>query len=195
MTKQILLIIGLLTSLTAFFSCSDSKMKSEQVSTNSYFDNPEQGVQTGGVKMIPIETAKGNFRVWTKRFGNNPKMKILLLHGGSGATHEYFECLESFLPKENIEFIYYDQLGSAYSDQPKDTALWDINRFVEEVEQIRKALGLNKDNFYLLGHSWGGWLAQQYALRYQDNIKGLIIAEAMNYEKTITENGVKLSVY
>ena len=130
--------------------------------------------------MIPIETPKGNFRVWTKRFGNNPKMKILLLHGGPGASHEYFECLESFLPKENIKFIYYDQLGSAYSDQPKDTALWNINRYVEEVEQVRKALGFNKDNFYLLGHSWGSWLAQQYALKYQETIKGLIIAEAMS---------------
>ena len=180
MTKQILISIGILTTLTVFYSCSDKQMKNEQASANSYFENTEQGIQTGGVKMIPIETPKGNFRVWTKRFGNNPKMKILLLHGGPGTTHEYFECLESFLPKENIEFIYYDQLGSAYSDQPKDTALWDINRFVEEVEQVRKALGLNKDNFYLLGHSWGGWLAQQYALKYSDNIKGLIIADAMS---------------
>ncbi len=88
--------------------------------------------------------------------------------------------MESFLPQEGIEFIYYDQLGSAYSDQPQDTSLWDLHRFVEEVEQVRTALGLNKDNFYLLGHSWGGWLAQQYALKYQDNLKALIISNAMS---------------
>jgi proline iminopeptidase len=107
-------------------------------------------------------------------------MKLLLLHGGPGATHEYFECFESFLPQEGIEFIYYDQLGSAYSDQPKDKDLWTLDRFVEELEQVRKALGLNKDNFYLLGHSWGGILAMEYSMKYQDNLKGLIISNMMS---------------
>ena len=77
----------------------------------SYFAPTEAGVQDGGVRVIPITTPKGKFNVWTKRFGNNPKVKVLLLNGGPGATHEYFECMESFLPKEGIEFIYYDQLG------------------------------------------------------------------------------------
>jgi proline iminopeptidase len=126
-----------------------------------------------------VTTPKGIFKVWTKRIGNNPKMKLLLLHGGPGATHEYFECFESFLPQEGIEFIYYDQLGSTYSEQPNDTSLWNVDRFVDEVEQVRTALGLTRDNFYLLGHSWGGWLAQSYALKYQSNIKGLIISNAM----------------
>jgi proline iminopeptidase len=111
--------------------------------------------------------------VWTKRFGNNPKIKVLLLHGGPGGTHEFFESFESFFPQEGIEFYEYDQLGSYFSDQPKDSSLWVTERFVEEVEQVRKALGLNKDNFYLLGHSWGGILAMEYALKYQDNLKGL----------------------
>ncbi len=135
--------------------------------------------QTGGVRLIPIHTPKGDFKVWTKRFGNNPTIKVLLLHGGPGCTHEYFESFESFLPQEGIEFIYYDQLGSAYSDQPKDTSLWDLPRFVEEVEQVRVALGLDQNNFYLLGHSWGGILAMQYALKYQDRLKGLIISNMM----------------
>jgi len=106
-------------------------------------------------------------------------MKLLLLHGGPAATHEYFECFESFLPSADIEFIYYDQLGSAYSDQPKDPDLWTVERFVEEVEQVRRALGLNRDNFYLLGHSWGGILAMEYALKYQEHIKGLVISNMM----------------
>ena len=117
--------------------------------------------------------------MWTKRVGNNPTIKVLLLNGGPGCTHEYFECLESFLPKEGIEFIYYDQLACGNSDNPKDTSLYDLDRYVEEVEQLRVALHLDKTNFYLLGHSWGGILAMQYALKYQHNLKGLIISNMM----------------
>ena len=137
-------------------------------------------VQTGGIQVIPIQTPKGTFKVWTKRMGSNPKIKLLLLNGGPGATHEYFECFESFMLPEGFEIIYYDQLGCGLSDNPKDTSMWDLSRFVEEVEQIRTALNLTKDNFYLLGHSWGGILAMQYALKYQDNLKGLIISNMMS---------------
>jgi len=94
-------------------------------------------------------------------------------------THEYLESFDSYLPQEGIEYYYYDQLGSYYSDKPEDPELWTIPRFVEEVEQVRKALNLDKDNFYLLGHSWGGILAMEYALKYQDNLKGLIISNMM----------------
>jgi proline iminopeptidase len=104
---------------------------------------------------------------------------VLLLNGGPGCTHEYFESFESFFPAEDIEFIYYDQLGCGLSDNPNDTTLWDLDRFVEEVEQIRTQLKLTKENFYLLGHSWGGILAMQYALKYQENLKGLIISNMM----------------
>lgn len=145
----------------------------------AYFSHPTDSLQTGGVTMIPIQTPKGTFRVWTKRFGHNPTTRVLLLHGGPGSSHAYFESFESFLPQEGIEFIYYDQLGSARSDNPADTSLWHLDRFVEEVEQVRQALGLNADNFYLLGHSWGGILAMQYALKYQNNLKGLIISNMM----------------
>lgn len=135
---------------------------------------------SGGVKMIPIHTDVGDFRVWTKRVGNNPKIKLLLLHGGPGATHEYFQAFDSYLPKEGIEYIYYDQLESAYSDQPNNPELWTVDRYVDEVEQVRKALGLDSSNFFLLGHSWGGILAMEYALKYQDNLKGLIISNMMS---------------
>ncbi|MEI7736652.1 MAG: proline iminopeptidase-family hydrolase [Ferruginibacter sp.] len=163
--------------LLVLFSCNTkTSNKLTAVVTDSLYNE----VQTGGIKIINIETPKGKFNIWTKRVGNNPKIKVLLLNGGPGATHEYFECFESFLPQQDIEFIYYDQLGCGLSDNPKDTSMWDLPRFVEEVEQVRKALGLNKDNFYLLGHSWGGILAMQYALKYQDNLKGLIISNMMS---------------
>ncbi len=159
--------------------CSTTRQQSARIRDN-YFLSAGTGVQTGGSRMITIETPRGKFNVWTKRFGNNPGIKILLLHGGPGGTHEFFECFESFLPAAGIEFIYYDQLGSHYSDQPTDSSLWTTERFVEEVEQVRLALGLNSNNFYLLGHSWGGILALEYAFRYQRNLKGLIISNMMS---------------
>lgn len=143
----------------------------------SYLNLQEDGLKTGGVKMIPI--MEGKYKVWTKRVGNNPSIKVLLLHGGPAATHEYFESFDSFFPQEEIEYYYYDQLGSYYSDQPTDSSLWTTERFVEEVEEVRKALGLNQENFYLLGSSWGGILAMEYALKYQQNLKGLIISNMM----------------
>lgn len=147
---------------------------------SSYFPAPDTAqVQTGGVQVVPITTPKGTFNVWTKRFGHNPRIRLLLLNGGPGATHEYFECMESFLPREGIEFIYYDQLGCGNSDNPKDTSMWSLPRYVEEVEQVRQALKLDKDNFYLLGHSWGGILAAEYALKYQQHLKGLVISNMM----------------
>lgn len=146
----------------------------------SYLDFSGRDDQfTGGIRMIPISTPKGEFKVWTKRVGNNPTMKVLLLHGGPGGTHEAFDCFDGYFPSEGIEYIYYDQLGSYFSDQPSDTTLWTIKRFVDEVEQVRVALGLDKDNFYLLGQSWGGILAMEYALKHQDKIKGLIISNMM----------------
>jgi proline iminopeptidase len=173
-------LLGVLVILTgiALVGCTTTANESSSDLKN-YFAKGDSGIQSGGVKMITITTPKGDFNVWTKRFGNNPKIKVLLLHGGPGSTHEAFESFESFLPQEGIEFIYYDQLGSANSDQPADTSLWDLPRFVEEVEQVRTALDLNKDNFYLLGQSWGGILAMQYALKYQENLKGLIITNMM----------------
>lgn len=145
-----------------------------------YFDNfGRDDVLSGGVKMVPVETPKGTFHVWTKRVGNNPTVKLLLLHGGPGMTHEYFECCDSFLPATGVEYYYYDQLGSFYSDNPNDPDLVDLPRYVEEVEQVRKALGLNKDNFFMLGHSWGGLLLMEYALKYQENLKGMVISNMM----------------
>lgn len=146
----------------------------------TYFEKTTDSIQNGGIKVIPITTSKGTFNVWTKSIGNNPKIKLLLLNGGPGATHEYFECFENFLPAEGIEIIYYDQLGCGNSDNPNDVALWDLGRYVEEVEQVRKALNLDASNFYMLGHSWGGILAMEYALKYQKNMKGLIISNMMS---------------
>ena len=164
--KKLLFIISI-----SFLSCQSPNKP------NSYLDYSERSDKlSGGVKIVPIDTPIGKFNVWTKRVGNNPNKKVLLLHGGPGANHEYFQAIESFFPKESIEFYYYDQLGSEFSDKPKDESLWTIERFVDEVEQVRKALNLDSDNFIILGHSWGGILGIEYALKYQNNLKALIIS-------------------
>ncbi len=177
MKTKILVLFTIAASLLVLNSCHQPGKK--QLSLKAYTNLHEKGIKTGGVRMITIHTAKGDFKVWTKQVGYNPGIKVLLLHGGPGCSHEYMECFDSFFPQQGIEYIYYDQLGSFFSDQPADTSLWHLDRFVDEVEQVRKALGLNKDNFYLFGHSWGGILALEYALKYQQNLKGLIISNMM----------------
>ena len=167
MFKKILFLLSLLT-----ISCGQNLD-----STNKYLDySSKDDKLSGGVKMIEIETPSGKFNVWTKRVGNNPTKKVLLLHGGPGANHEYFQAIDSYFPKESIEYYYYDQLGSSFSDKPKDESLWTIERFVDEVEQVRLALGLDENNFIILGHSWGGILGLEYALKHQNRMKALIIS-------------------
>ncbi len=184
-------LLFIISALTILFSCKisthDENAAGPDMKVSDYFNYGDSAVQTAGVRMIPITTPVGNFKVWTKRFGNNPRIKVLLLHGGPAFTHEYMECFESFFPKEGFEFYEYDQLGSYYSDQPKDSSLWTIEHFVDEVEQVRKTIGATKENFYVLGNSWGGMLAMEYALKYQENMKGLIVGNMMasipDYEK------------
>jgi proline iminopeptidase len=95
---------------------------------------------SGGSRRIPVSTPSGTFHVWVKRTGNNPGLKVLLLHGGPGATHEYFEACDSYLPGAGIEYYYYDQLGSGYSDAP----------------------------------------AIEYALKYQQHLRALVISSMMS---------------
>ena len=180
--KRLFLVPILLMALTA---CN---LKKESLSTYFTYSDP---IEAAGVKMISIQTPKGKFKVWTKRFGTNPRIKILLLHGGPAMTHEYMECFETFFQREGFEFYEYDQLGSYYSDQPNDSTLWTTERFVEEVEQVRQAIGADSSNFYVLGNSWGGILGMEYALKYQRHMKGLLVsnmvASAPEYGKYAEE--------
>ena len=126
-------------------------------------------VKTGGSRMVEIA---GGHKVWTKRVGHGP-LKVLLLHGGPGFSHDYLECFEDFMPA-GVEFYYYDQLGCGNSDKPADTALWTLPRYLEEVEQVRAGLGL--EDFVLYGHSWGGMLGYEYALKYGRHLRGLVVS-------------------
>jgi proline iminopeptidase len=132
--------------------------------------NP-RGIRVAGIRMIPV--VGGKYKVWSKKIGSGP-VKVLLLHGGPGFPHDYLEAMESFLPEAGIEMYYYDQLGVGNSDIPDDPALWTLPRYLSEVEEVRRGLGL--DHFVLLGHSWGGILAIEYALNYQQHLRGLVIS-------------------
>jgi proline iminopeptidase len=166
-------------------------MPPEPPSNSLYHDNTgRDDVLSGGIRMIPITTPKGTFKVWTRRVGNNPEMKVLLLHGGPGFTHEYLEVFDSYFPGAGIEYYYYDQLGSI------QRSARDPRYGIPTVSSMRwssaRALKLGPDNFYLYGQSWGGILAIEYALRHQDQLKGLVISNMMSsipayneYAKTV----------
>jgi proline iminopeptidase len=133
-----------------------------------------------GVRMIDVSTPSGDFQVWTRAAGNPDGPTVLVLHGGPGATHEYLLDLEHPLVEAGHQVVFYDQLGSYHSDQPDDPSLWEIPRFVDEVEQVRAALDLGPDRFVLYGQSWGGILALEYAFAHQDRLHGLVISNMMS---------------
>ena len=91
-------------------------------------------------------------------------------------THDYLEAFDDHVPKTGIEYHYYDQLGCGNSDHPDDLSLWEIDRSVDEVEQVRLALGLRRENFVLYGQSYGGVLAIEYALRFPCALRGLVLS-------------------
>ena len=126
--------------------------------------------------MIPITTPKGTFNVWTKRFGNGPNQSAPAARRARGDARVLRGGGE-LLPRRRHRVYDPTSSGPYHSDQPADDALWTIDRFVDEVEQVRRALGL--EQFYLLGHSWGGILATEYALAHQQHLKGLVISNMM----------------
>jgi proline-specific peptidase len=112
-------------------------------------------------------------RVWYARLGGGDGPPLLVLHGGPGAASYYMEPLAERLAGGR-QVIVYDQLGCGRSDMPDDSSLWTVDRFCEELDQVRDALGL--DRCHLLGQSWGGWLAVEYMCRQPSGIQRLVLA-------------------
>jgi len=131
-----------------------------------------------GVRWI---TLSSGHKVWTQRMGSGPT-KVLLLHGGPGFSHDYLQCFADFLPKAGYEVYFYDQLGCGLSDRPTDPTLWTLERYIQEVEEVRTALGLER--FVLYGHSWGGILGIEYALRHQAALSAFVLS---NMTASITD--------
>ena len=111
-------------------------------------------------------------RAWYKIVGDGPALPLLLLHGGPGAGHDGFEPLEALADERPV--VLYDQLGCGKSDIPDDESLWVIDRFADEVDAVRRGLGL--DRVHLLGHSWGGFLAIEYMLRRPSGVVSLVLS-------------------
>ena len=142
----------------------------QRCATGAVRSSRADGVRTGGARTVRID---GKYDVWVKQVGTG-SIPVLTLHGGPGFNHFYLECLEDFLPQADIRFWYYDQLGCGFSDSPDDVSLWTIDRYRAEVEQVRAALGLER--FILYGHSWGGMLGMEYAVRYPEHLAGLVVS-------------------
>jgi proline iminopeptidase len=168
------------TALLLMAGCRRTDSGGVEAPPASYYDNGGHGdAWSGGARKIAINTPKGPHQVWIKRVGNNPHLKLLLLTGGPGLSHAYLEVMDSYLPAAGVEYYHYDQLETGESDRPNDPDLWTLQRYVDEVDQVRKAIGGDKSNFCLLGHSWGGLLATEYALSHQDQMKCLVISNMM----------------
>ncbi len=129
-----------------------------------------------------ISTNKGflitnGFRIYVEIYGRqSAKTPLLILHGGPGAAHNYLLSL-ALLANNDRQVIFYDQLGCGLSDMPDDDSLWEVERFVNELIEVRKQLQLS--DVHLLGHSWGGMLAITYLQTNPSGIKSLILASSM----------------
>jgi proline-specific peptidase len=119
-----------------------------------------------------VEVSGG--RIWYRVVGSGPGTPLLLLHGGPGVPSLYLKPLEALSDERPV--VFYDQLGSGQSDRPKDSSLWTVDRFVNEVGQVRKALGLTQIHLY--GHSWGSMLAASYMLTRPSGVHSLVLASA-----------------
>lgn len=121
---------------------------------------------------VPVD----GYRVWYRIVGGGGEHEhtpLLLLHGGPGAPHDYLKNLEA-LASDTRRVIFYDQLGCGRSDQPDDTSLWRVERFVEELATMRRELELER--VHILGQSWGGMLAIEYMLTRPQGVASLILS-------------------
>ena len=124
------------------------------------------------VNMDTTITLENGHKIWTKRVGDGPGLPLLLLHGGPGAGHDYLEPLAAIGDERPV--IFYDQLGCGKSDIPGNPSLWTIERFADEVQEVREKLGI--DRCHLMGQSWGGWLGLEYLLREPAGLASVILA-------------------
>jgi proline iminopeptidase len=117
---------------------------------------------------VAVEGGQVAYRV----FGTGSRA-LLCLHGGPGCPSSYLDSIAD-LASDDLRVVFYDQLGCGASEAPDDSSLWTIERFVREVEQVRSALDLGRID--LLGHSFGGMLAQEWALVHPAELRTLILS-------------------
>jgi pimeloyl-ACP methyl ester carboxylesterase len=135
-------------------------------------NSPDKGPNPSAVHPKGDFAVVNGSRLWYESEGSGEP--IVLIPGGPGDSHDYFHPYFSALSNFN-RVIYYDAFGRGKSDRAKDPRDYTVDRDVEDLEGLRKALHLGKIN--VLGHSYGGMVAQAYALRYPDSVRRLILAD------------------
>jgi proline-specific peptidase len=111
-------------------------------------------------------------KVWYQIVGSGSKTPLLLLHGGPGVPSYYLKPLAALADERPV--VFYDQLGCGRSPAPDDTSLWKIDRFVQELGAVRKALGLERVHLY--GTSWGTILALEYMKTRPSGVESVVMA-------------------
>jgi proline iminopeptidase len=166
-----LILLAVLVSIAATTSCVSRNDRTTPVSkaTNVY-EMKEGFVDANGVL------------IYYKTFGNGEP--LVCLHGGPGASHDYL--LPYFLPLARTnKLVFIDERGSGRSGKLEDPAGYTVENMVEDVEAVRVALGLGKIN--LLGHSYGGVLAQAYAFKYQQYLDHLVLCSTFHSTKQLND--------
>jgi len=121
---------------------------------------------------MEVVTVEGG-DVMTYSFGSGDKV-LMLANGGPGLPCDYLRDSHSHLADESLRVVTWDQLGTGRSDRPTDTALWTVERYAREMEQVRSALDLGP--VHALGQSWGGWIVIEHALTFPDQVASLILS-------------------
>ena len=157
----------LLAVLIAVSGCSASGPKAV---TPGVYDVQDRFVDANGVLIYTTSLGQGD--------------PLVIVHGGPGASHDYF--LPYLLPlARHNRLVFIDERGSGKSERLEDVSKYTVENMVEDVEAVRQALGLGRIN--LLGHSFGGVLAQAYALKYQPNLSHLVLCSTFHSTKALNE--------
>lgn len=138
-----------------------------------------------------VEEGRIPFRgheTWFRAVGDGTGVPLLCLHGGPGSTHLGLTLLEQLGDERRV--VLYDQLGSGNSSKPSDPSLWTVELFLAELGNVREALGL--EQVHVLGHSWGGMLAQEYALTQPEGLTSLILSSTLSSAALWREESLRL---
>ena len=128
------------------------------------------------------------YETWYRTVGDGGGLPLVLLHGGPGSTHLGLGVLEPLADERRL--VFYDQLGCGNSSQPSDPSLWTVELYVAELANLREALGLER--IHLLGHSWGGMLALEYALTQPDGLESLVLSSTLSSSALWEEEALRL---
>ena len=138
---------------------------------------------TEGELDFSVPTAGKPCKTWYKLFGDlkSGVRPLIGLHGGPGCTHDYILSLTDLASKYDIPLVLYDQIGNGRSthlpEKNGDGGFWTVELFLDELDNLLTQLGV-KDNYAILGQSWGGMLGSAHAVLQPKGLKRLIIADS-----------------